>query len=122
MDGPGPMVITPEAQVNISGVVPKYLSRRVDNNGAITWTDSGNIFFASAQFNNLPGATFSAHNAGNIAWNGVAGTFNNSGAFFKTGTNQTSVTIGPFNNSSAVNVNEGILSLNGGTNSGPFRS
>ena len=121
MDGVGRTLVRATAQLNISGNSTKWLYRRLENAGRGTWTGAGDIIFANGDFQNLAGAVFQAENAGNIRWNGGVNTFDNAGTFLKTGTNQTAISTVPFNNSGALNVSQGSLGLNGGTNSGSFR-
>jgi len=121
MSGSGRTIANGE--LNISGAFSKFLSgRTLDNAGAATWSDTGNIWGSGGSggvINNLPGATFEVRN--DTAFIGFNATFNNAGTLIKSAGTGTTQIDGVFNNSGTVDVQSGTLQLrNGGTSSGTF--
>src|SRR6267154_377249 len=97
--------------------------RTLNNGGTGTW-DAGNITAgSSAVFNNLAGATFDITFDGHASVATAPATFSNAGLFRKTA-GTVSTIIGPqFNNSGAVEVHTGTVSLGGGgTHTGNFNN
>ncbi|WP_148071883.1 beta strand repeat-containing protein [Bythopirellula goksoeyrii] len=110
--------------LDLSGSNSKTLNGRVLNNaGAATWTAGQVLTGNGAVFNNQLGATFDTNFDGEIlnGFGGAPSQINNSGTFTKSsGAGATRIHIA-FNNTGAVNVQSGTLSLSGGgTSSGSF--
>jgi hypothetical protein len=93
--------------------------RRLVNAGAATWTGIGILrFFSSALFTNAPSATFDIGSDANFA-QPSGGTFANAGLVRQSAGASASAFVVTFNNSGAVQIQAGTLSLNGqGTCSG----
>ncbi len=119
----GSVTIASSSTLAISGAGLKVLdSATLTNAGTITWTGMGDLYLNdSAQIYSLTGATFDIQNDQRITCGACSGTeaFNNAGMFRKsmgTGTNNVNVI---FNNTGTVDVEMGVVSLNGrGTSSG----
>ncbi|TWU27617.1 beta strand repeat-containing protein [Bythopirellula polymerisocia] len=110
--------------LDLSGSNSKTLNGRVLNNaGAATWTAGQFITGNGAVLNNLLGATFDTNFDGEIldGFIGAPSQINNAGTFTKSGGAGTTRFHIAFNNTGAVNVQSGTLSLSGGgTSSGSF--
>ena len=93
-------------------------SKTLVNAGAATLTaGNGNVQLdgASALFDNLAGATFTAGASGGtptISFSGTAGLFRNTGTFTKVGSNTLSVSV-PMQNTGLVDVQGGSLTFSG---------
>jgi fibronectin-binding autotransporter adhesin len=104
----------------ITGTNVKRLGRIFDNRGSITYSGSlfgfGPITGSVGVFNNLPGASFTAHGDGDITpwYTSSSHAFNNQGAFIRTGPGVTSIGSVPFSSSGPVSVQAGTLALLGG--------
>jgi hypothetical protein len=95
------------------------LGRTLNNNGTMTWSGSNALVFSGGVFNNA--GTVSASTSGSTMSVTGTGTFNNSGTFSVGVLDSASFAAGvAFNNTGAVNINQGTLTLNGGTSSGTF--
>ncbi len=123
--GSGKTVLGAAGTGTISGSGNKWLSRTLENNGTLDYTGSNLLFgFAASQagvLSNLSGGVFNANGGGDFT-QAFAGTHSilNAGTFNRFGAGATNVVI-PFDNSSAVHVTAGVLSLDmGGTSSGLF--
>jgi hypothetical protein len=126
LDSIGTTTVAPGATLSLSGSNSNDLTNGhvLNNQGTGTWTGTGEFDGNLAStFNNS--GTFTA--ASDTSFNGGGGggfVFNNSGTFTKTSTTATGTTSFIFdvlNNSGTIDVNSGILSLNGvGTESGIF--
>jgi hypothetical protein len=110
--------------VNPSGIGALLNTRTLENGGTILWTGTGNMALNSgAVITNRPGALFHIQNAAAIGAAVGSGRIDNAGTFLKSA-NAGTTTIGSsvsFNNSGAVDIQTGTLSLgSGGTHSGTF--
>ena len=119
----GAGTIAPGSQWTIAGDGPKYFTDLdLTNGGFATWTGTGLIYWHDATFTNAVGATFVAENDSSFA--NVIGTnvFSNAGTFRKTVGSEPqpprgTSTIGSSvrcNNTGLIDVQEGILLLQGG--------
>ena len=112
--------------LSITGSAAKTLSGRVLNNqGAASWSDTGNITLSSgAVLNNLVGYTLDVQNDQSfVAAGSPLPTINNAGVFLKSAGSATTTasTNVRFNNTGTVEVQTGTVSLNGGgTSNGDF--
>jgi hypothetical protein len=119
MSGSGKTIIANTGTLSMSGGGTKQLNRILQNDGTTNWT-SGAFQMANGTFNN--NASFNSNSASTLTSSGSGGTnaFNNNpGATFTkvgAGNNEfiVSTTAVPFNNSGAVNVQAGTLTLSGG--------
>ncbi len=126
LDGSGATTVAPGATLSLTGSNSKNLTNDhvLNNQGTGTWTGTGEFDGnVNPTFNNS--GTFTAASDTNFNGNGGGGfVFNNSGTFTKTSQSATGTTLIIFNllnNAGTVDVNSGILSLNGtGTESGLF--
>jgi hypothetical protein len=107
----------------------QFISNTVNNAGTVLWTNTfGNqiVFSGAATFNNLAGSTFlELDNQAGLAQvpEQLVSVFNNFGTFRIEGGNNT-IPLGSFtmqfNNSGLLDVEDGTVDLNNGTNSGQF--
>ncbi|MGA2245833.1 MAG: hypothetical protein ABSH48_12595 [Verrucomicrobiota bacterium] len=117
MSGTGRTAIPPGATLNIAN--PSFLTittRTLDNGGNTVWTGAGSIVLDAAVITNRVGALFNAQNSSPISFGGGAPRFDNAGIFRKSVSTGTS-TIGgsvPFTNYGTVDIQSGILAMNGG--------
>ncbi len=123
--GTGKTVIAASATGSISGASNKWLSRTLDNFGALSYTGSNLAFgMGSGQagvLNNLAGAFLDLNGDGDLPLaNAGAHAVNNAGTINRFGSGTTDVGV-PFHNNATVNVTAGTLNLaGGGTQSGTF--
>ncbi|MBI4528895.1 MAG: FecR domain-containing protein [Deltaproteobacteria bacterium] len=123
MAGTGSTDIGAGGTLNISGGSDKIIDTRTLNNAGTANLSGGTLFLNNgAIFNNTSGDTFNALDEADISSNSdVAGTFNNAGTFTKSGPGTTTTVSVPFNNTGAVDVQSGSLSLaGGGASTGSF--
>ena len=115
MSGSGTTTIVSGATLAIHGTGYKSLSgRTIENDGAATWSDSGNISGSGGVIFNNNGS-FEARNS--ESFYGSDTTFNNEGAFTKsTSSGATDMNV-IFNNSGTVDIQIGTLNLDSGGSS-----
>ena len=119
ISGTGTATIANGATLTISDIAAKSLSaRNLVNAGTINWTGTGSINGSlNAVINNQSGAVFDAQSDSSIS--GL--TINNAGLFKKSAGTGTTTVSATFNNTGAVQVQNGTLNLGGGgTESGTF--
>lgn len=114
----GRLIIGTNATATIlPSAVNRALSRILENHGAIE-VENSFMLQGAAALNNQPSGTINLHNT-SIDWNGNSPIINNAGVINKITTNafvfHSSLRL---NNTGLINVNEGALTLPGGTNSG----
>ena len=125
--GGGKTVLASTGIGTISGSSNKWLSRTLENSGNLSYTGTNLLFgFGAGQagvLNNMAGGTFNAVGGGDLSLaNAGSHAVNNAGTFNRSGTGVTNVAV-PFNNTNAVNITSGTLSLDsGGTSSGAFNA
>ncbi len=113
---------------SLSGTGTKTLRRTLNSNANATWSDNGTLTLGNGAvggvLNIASGTTFDAQGNGSFALGAVSAMINNSGTFQKTvGSGTTTVgTSVVFNNTGAVDVQTGTLSIGspGNTYSGTF--
>ena len=114
MSGAGTTTIAVGATLAISGAAEKNLNRRLDNRGTVTWTDAAITNSSGSIINNYPGALFHLQtDAPLFAGGSGTRTFNNSGTVLKSVATGTSTIAGTFNNTGALEIRSGLVSLTG---------
>ena len=117
MSGTGRTVISPGAALTIANPSSLAINNRtLDNGGSTVWTGAGNIDLNTAVITNRVGALFNLQNSSPIFFGGGTPRFDNAGIFRKSVSTGTS-TIGgsvPFTNYGTVDIQSGILAMNGG--------
>ncbi|MBI5802249.1 MAG: PD40 domain-containing protein [Verrucomicrobia bacterium] len=98
-----------------SGGADKSLSRQLDNHGTVTWTAGRIIGDNAPVLNNFSGALLDAQTDSTLFESNDASvkTLNNSGTVRKSAGTGTSSWLGVFNNSGALEIQRGIVSLTG---------
>jgi fibronectin-binding autotransporter adhesin len=123
MNGNGTVKFGSAASLTISGSNDHDLQgRAIVNEGSVTWSVGALRGGDGSTFTNAAGATFTATANGYSAYNPWGGTFvfANQGTFSRSGVGNTEIGT-TFNNTGAVNVTGGRLTLHsGGTSSGTF--
>jgi len=120
MSGAGRTIIAPTGVLTISGGSGnKTLSRTLENHSPnASWTGAGlNINFNNGTLSNESDGTFTAILPGNLSFGVAGGTnaINNAGTFIKTGAGSLTANSGiPFSNPGTLNVQAGVLGLDGG--------
>ncbi len=115
MSGAGTTTIAVGATLAISGATEKNLNRRLDNRGTVTWTDARITGDNGPTINNYPGALFHLQTDAPLfeSYGGGTRTFSNSGTVLKSVATGTSTIAGTFNNTGALEIRSGIVSLTG---------
>jgi len=119
MSGAGRTTIAPTGTLTISGNTGKTLSRTLENHSPnASWTGAGlNFNFNNGTLSNESDGTFTAILPGNLSFGVAGGTnaINNAGTFIKTGAGSLTALGGiPFSNPGTLNVQAGVLGLDGG--------
>ncbi len=119
MTGPGHTVS--KGQLPISGNFNKSLAQRtLTNQGAATWTDTGQIVTRDGAVIDNQGS-FDVQNNSTVGLNGGSATFRNSGTFRKSAGNGVTTIFPAFDSSGPVTIDRGVLKLvGGGTGTGTF--
>jgi hypothetical protein len=116
MSGSGRTVIPTGVTLFINSANGIGLSgRTLDNAGTVLWTGAAAMSLASAVITNRPGAFFEAQSAASLTLASGVNRFDNAGTYRKTAAATTTVFGGiSFNNYGTLELQKGILSLNGG--------
>jgi hypothetical protein len=115
MSGSGRTLIPPGATLNIANTV-SLTGRTLENGGTILWT-AGNFGVSGAVITNRAGALFEARTATGLNYTSNPGSrFDNAGTFRRTVSTGTNTVFGgmAFNNYNTVEIQTGILAVNGG--------
>jgi RHS repeat-associated protein len=113
--GTGKITIAPGAVVTLNSTsnFGANLHKSIDVGGTVNWT-SGTYGF-DHPFNILSGGVLNlSPTSGYFASEGVGAAINSAGTVNKTGPNATAIVYIPFNNSGTVNIQAGVLQLQGG--------
>jgi hypothetical protein len=88
-------------------------SRTLNNAGTLTWNTTGYVYTNNnAIFNNQAGANFNIQTSSTYLFYGGAGTVNNAGTITKSGSGDTTLYTGAFNNTGTLKVTgPGVLAL-----------
>jgi len=117
MGGTGRTTIPPGTTLNINNSSAIFItSRTLENGGTTTWTGAGVISLNNCVITNRVGALFNAANAAPIQWLGGSPHVDNAGTFRKsvgTGTTTISGSVA-FTNYGTVDIQSGIVAMNGG--------
>jgi hypothetical protein len=111
--------ITLEGNSTLAGDVT--IAGTVINDGTITWTGDGTIQLTGGTLDNEPGSTFVADSNDSPTGQTITGTgtFISDGTFDKTGSEPTTFSSGAtFDSNGSVTIDSGLVTLDGGNNSG----
>ncbi|MBC7834920.1 MAG: hypothetical protein H7Y88_07445 [Phycisphaerales bacterium] len=123
LEGTGLLTIAPAGSLSLTGSVHS-LGRDAIFNGPVSWNEGDLYFYDAVVTNN---ATFTANPSASISAYGIVGdnSFVNAGSFIKQGASDTGFLVSSvpvaFNNTGAVTISAGQLSMqSGGSHTGDF--
>ena len=126
LGGFGTLTVNTTMSLTGSGSRTLQDNRTLTNAGTLTWNTTGYVYtYNNTIFNNQAGANFNIQTSSTYLFYGGAGTVNNAGTITKSGSGDTTLYTGAFNNTGTMKVTgPGVLALsvsNPSAHSGPFQ-
>lgn len=117
MTAAGVTTVSSTGTLNINGTSSKTLgaSRQLINNGAGTWTGTGNWFVSGgALFNNAASGVFDIQNNATYSWVTTPGSISNAGTFGKSVATGTTTVDVPYSCAGILSAGSGVVHFTGG--------